>query len=146
MAIDYYAAGRGRREGSASAAWSTIAPEQTRNLDRTLEIRLASRTSTLDALLARYSSDTNPPSDDILQRAAIVLREDGDEDAARKVLEFLYERDIRNGSLTAANFLGLAEVRLQQGETSSALALLNRMALVAEDGFGNARSRRRATE
>ena len=119
----------------AVAAWSTIAPEQTRNLDRTLEIRLASRTSTLDALLARYSSDTNPPSDDILQRAAIVLRENGDEDAARKVLKFLYERDIRNGSLTAANFLGLAEVRLQQGEISSALALLNRMALVAEDGL-----------
>jgi tetratricopeptide (TPR) repeat protein len=72
---------------------------------------------------------------DVFQRASIALREGSDEDAARRVLEFLYERDIRDGPLTAANFLGLAEVRLQQGDTPAALALLNRMVLVAEDGF-----------
>jgi Flp pilus assembly protein TadD len=119
----------------ASEEWSQIAPEEIRNLDRTVEIRLASCTRTLDALLGRYGSDPNAPSDDVLQRAAIALRQDGDEDGARKVLEFLYERDIRNGSLSAANFLGLAEVKLQQSDISSALALLNRMALIAPEGF-----------
>jgi hypothetical protein len=55
------------------------------------------------------------------------------------VLAFLYDREIRNGHLEAANFLGLAEVDLQRGDTAAAVALLNRMALVvgnaAEDGF-----------
>ena len=37
--------------------------------------------------------------------------------------------------MEAANFLGLAEVKLQRGDTAAAVALLNRMALVLEDGF-----------
>jgi hypothetical protein len=45
----------------ATEAWSAIAPEQTRSLDRTVEIRLAARTRTLDALLDRYGSDSNAP-------------------------------------------------------------------------------------
>ena len=51
------------------------------------------------------------------------------------VLEFLYDREIREGRLQAANFLGLAEVKLQRNDTAAAIALLNRMALVVEDGF-----------
>jgi cellulose synthase operon protein C len=119
----------------ASEEWSQIAPKQIRNFDRTVEIRLASRTAALDALLARYRSDSDAPSAEIFERAAIALRSAGDEDGARKVLEFLYDREIRNGSLSAANFLGLAEVKLQRNDAPAALALLHRMALVVEDGF-----------
>jgi hypothetical protein len=50
-------------------------------------------------------------------------------------LAFLYDRELRTGHLEAANFLGLAEVDLQRNDTAAALALLNRMALVVEDGF-----------
>jgi tetratricopeptide (TPR) repeat protein len=51
------------------------------------------------------------------------------------VLEFVYEHEIRVGRLNASNFLGLAEVKLQRNEATAAIALLNRMGLVVEDGF-----------
>ena len=117
----------------ASAVWSAIAPEQIRSLDRALEIRLAARTGALDALLSRYQAAAEAPSDQTLQEAAVALRQHANERAARKVLEFLYERNLRNGSRTSADFLGLAEVKLQEGDASSALALLNRMVLVSMD-------------
>ena len=72
---------------------------------------------------------------DTLRNAALGLRHDGDENAARAVLEFLYDRELRGGRLEAANFLGMAEVKLQRNDTAAAVALLNRMALVVEDGF-----------
>jgi thioredoxin-like negative regulator of GroEL len=75
------------------------------------------------------------PSAEALQRAAVTLQHDGDETGARAVLEFVYDREIRNGHLEAANFLGLAEVKLQRGDAATAVALVNRMALVVEDGF-----------
>ena len=103
-----------------------------------VEIRLASRTGTLDAPLERYRSDPDKaPSTEILQRAAVTLRKDGDEAAVRAVLAFLYDREIRNGHLEAANFLDLAEVDLQRGDTAAAVALLNRMALVVDNASGD---------
>jgi Tfp pilus assembly protein PilF len=120
----------------AAAEWSQIAPDDAKKLDHSIEIRLASRTGTLDALLERYRTDPDSaPSTEILQRAAVTLRHDGDENGARTVLAFLYDREIRNGHLDAANFLGLAEVNLQRGDIAPAVALLNRMALVVADGF-----------
>jgi tetratricopeptide (TPR) repeat protein len=120
----------------AVAAFTQISPEAARRLDRSLEIRLASRTGTLDALLERYRSHPETaPASEILQSAAVALRSDRDEDGARTVLEFLYDHEIRNGSLVAANFLGLAEVKLQRNDTAQAVALLNRMALIVDDGF-----------
>ena len=75
------------------------------------------------------------PGAEILQRGAVDLRRDGEEASARTVLEFLYDRELGAGRLTAANFLGLAEVKLQRNDAAGALALLNRMALVADDPF-----------
>ena len=46
-----------------------------------------------------------------------------------------YDREIGSGHLEAANFLGLAEVKLQRGDIAAATTLLNRMTLVVEDGF-----------
>jgi cellulose synthase operon protein C len=101
-----------------------------------IEIRLASKTASLDLLLDRYRlQPESAPSVDNLRNAALVLRREGDENGARSVLEFLYDREIRSGHLEAANFLGLAEVKLQQNNTAEAIALLNRMALVVEGGF-----------
>jgi Tfp pilus assembly protein PilF len=123
----------------ASAAWSQIRSDHTGTLDRSVEIRLASRAGGLGALLERYRLNPDrAPSLGSLQGAAMALRSEGDENGARSVLEFLYGREIRGGHLDAANFLGLAEVKLQQNQAAEALALLNRMALVAggaADGF-----------
>lgn len=123
---------------AASEEWNLVAAADAANYDRSVEIRLASRTGTLDALLDRYRSDpSKAPSAEMLQRAVESLRKNGDETAARTVLAFLYDREIRNGHLEAPNFLGLAEVDLQRGETGAAVALLNRMALVVDGADGD---------
>jgi Flp pilus assembly protein TadD len=118
----------------ASAEWSLVPADAAGRW--AVEIRLAAAEGTLDALLERYRSQPqSAPSADALRDAAHSLRSQHNENDARAVLEFLYEREIRNGRLEAANFLGLAEVKLQRGDGATSLALLNRMALVAEDGF-----------
>ena len=87
--------------------------ESISRFDQSVEIRLAARTGTLAALLERYRSNPGTaPTAEILQRGAVDLRRDGDEASARLVLEFLYVRELGAGRLTAANFLGLAEVQL----------------------------------
>jgi hypothetical protein len=126
---------------SAAAEWSLIPDEDRARLNLAgdlarVEGRLASRAGTLDQLLARYRSQPDYAlSVQALREAALALRGDRDDNGARMVLEFLYEREIRNGHLEAANFLGLAEVKLERNDGVSALALLNRMALVADDAF-----------
>jgi tetratricopeptide (TPR) repeat protein len=126
----------------ASAEWSQVPNAAARarwgdyRFRDWVEIRLASKTGTLNALLARFAAqgDSAPPADN-LRDAALALRRDGDENGARAVLEFLYDRELHRGQLSAANFLGLAEVKLQRNDTAAALALLNRMPLVVDDGF-----------
>ena len=120
----------------ASTEWSRVPKEYAGNFDGSVEVRLACRTGTLDALLRQYRSHPDrSPSAEALQGAAVIVQHDGDETGARAVLEFVYDREIRNGHLEAANFLGLAEVKLQRGDAATAVALVNRMALVVEDGF-----------
>ena len=119
----------------AAAEWSQVPAARYPPKDE-VELRLASKTGGLDALLERYRlQPENAPGVDTLRNAALALRREGDENAARSVLEFLYDRELHEGRLDAANFLGLAEVKLQRGDTAAAIALLNRMALVLEDGF-----------
>ena len=123
----------------AAKEWDQIAPVPSRLENRlrdALDIRLASKRGQLDSLLERYHDQpqTAPPVEE-LRNGALQLRRDGDENGARSVLEFLYDREIRSAHLEPINFLGLAEVKLQRNDAVTALALLNRMALVAEDGF-----------
>jgi predicted Zn-dependent protease len=127
----------------ASAEWSQVPQVTTGRFGYgdyqfrdEVEIRLASKTGSLETLLERYRSQPeSAPLLDSLRNAAVALRRDGDENGARAVLELLYEREIGSGHLAAANFLGLAEVKLERNDTAAANALLNRTALVVEDGF-----------
>ena len=103
-----------------------------------LEIRLAAKTGTLGALLVSYREESqSAPDEATLREAALELRRGGVEESARSVLEFAYEREILDGHLAAANFLGLAEVRLQRGDPTAAVSLLNRMQLVSEEGYAS---------
>ena len=52
-----------------------------------------------------------------LQNAATDLKQKGDSAAARQVLEFVYNRQLESFQFSAATFLGLAEIRLEQGDT-----------------------------
>jgi tetratricopeptide (TPR) repeat protein len=127
----------------ASAEWAQVpaitgprSPDDDSQFRDEVELRLASKAGRLDSVLDRYRlHPESAPSLETLRNAALTLRRAGDENAARLVLESLYDRELRNGHLDAANFLGLAEVKLQRSDDAAAVALLNRMALVVEDGF-----------
>ncbi len=100
-----------------------------------LELRIAARAGTLAALLERYRRD--PPPGESLRSTAATLREQGDAPSARRLLEFVYSRELEAGALTAPNFLGLAEVKLEEKDPAGALALLRRMTLVAGEPFAH---------
>ncbi|HXE89455.1 MAG TPA: hypothetical protein VNK82_00675 [Terriglobales bacterium] len=103
-----------------------------------VEIRVAALGGKLADLFARYRSqpDEAPPLE-ALRNAALALRSDGQAATARQVLEFAYSRELENYSLEASNFLGLAEIRLEQGDTPGALELLRRMTLIGGAPFEN---------
>jgi len=123
----------------ASKEWNLASAVRSRwdnRLRDELEIRLASKSRRLDSLLGRYlSQPQTAPSMEDLRNGALALRRDGDEEGARSVLEFLYDREIRSGHLDPSNFIGLAEVKLERNDTATALGLLSRMTLVADDGL-----------
>ncbi len=102
----------------------------------TVEIRLAAQTRSLPALLDRYKRDLEkPPAIDSMRRAAELLKDAGDDASARRALEFVYTHELDAHSVEASNFLGLAEIRLDENDVPAALALLRRMNRVAGDGF-----------
>ena len=103
-----------------------------------LAMRLAAAAKKIDPLLDFYRQDPeHAPQFDMLREWATQLQKTGDETAARKILEFAYSREIENRNLTAANFLGLAEIRLDSGDLSGAMALLNRLTLTVGEPFAN---------
>ena len=55
------------------------------------------------------------------------------EKGSRAVMRFVYEQAIGNRELTEVNFLGLADIRLTEGDPAGAMELLRRMTLVAGD-------------
>ena len=124
----------------ASAEWNKLPADAREGAaldpDSVVEIRLASRTGALPALLQRYrSKPEGSPTTEVLRRAVEALRRDRQETAALSVLDFLYTHELDAGRLDAANFLGLAEVRLEQKNNATALQLLHRMALVTDKPF-----------
>jgi hypothetical protein len=103
-----------------------------------MEMRAAAQLGTLDAKLEAYQSDSqSAPAAEPLRAAARELFETGDKRSARKILEFVFARGIEEHQLVAANFLGLAEIRIADGDTDGAIVLLNRLVLVVGDPYQN---------
>ena len=103
-----------------------------------LEIRAAAQAGRLGALLEGYGrKPEDAPAASALLESAAALKTAGDAANARRLLEFAYSRELEAHNFTAANFLGLAEVRIEQGELPAAVALLRRMTLVADEPFQN---------
>jgi cellulose synthase operon protein C len=103
-----------------------------------LEARIAAAAGALDALLERYARDETRPVDfDALRSAAAALRQSGDQLSSRRIMEFVYTRQLDRGDLAPPIFLGLAEIRVQQGNLPAALVLLRRLALVVGGPFDN---------
>jgi tetratricopeptide (TPR) repeat protein len=72
-----------------------------------------------------------------LRQAATALQAAGQLPAARKILEFLFTQEIAAHQLNSANMLGLAEIRLQDGDTAGAMEVLDRLVLVVGQPFEN---------
>jgi predicted Zn-dependent protease len=102
------------------------------------ELRVAAHLGTLDAKITSYRSDPDrAPGADILRSSARQLFETGDKQSARKILEFVFARELDEHKLVAANFLGLAEIRIAAGDTPGAVALLHRLVTVVGDPYQN---------
>lgn len=103
-----------------------------------LELQAAAQLGTLDAKIAGYRSDpASAPASEILRTSARQLFEAGDKQSARKVLEFVFAREIDEHKLVATNFLGLAEIRIAAGDSLGALELLRRLVVVVGGPFEN---------
>ncbi len=103
-----------------------------------LQARIAAERNDLDALLSSYRATTeDAPNLSYLRSAAAELRQGGRKQAARKVLEYVFGREIEDHQLTAANLLGLAEIRIEDGDLPGGLELLHRATLVVGAPFEN---------
>jgi cellulose synthase operon protein C len=103
-----------------------------------LDLQVSAQLGTLDQKIAAYRAQPQTvPASAILRTAARQLFEAGDKQSARKILEFVFAREIDEHQLAAANFLGLAEIRLASGDTPGALDLLRRLVVVVGNPFEN---------
>lgn len=101
-----------------------------------LDLYLAERAGQLPKKIGKWrAGEETPPWDEVLQKAALELREKGSAAAARQLLRFHYERRLQQPSPVASEFLGLAEVLLEEGDVSGAVSQLRRMNLVMDPAF-----------
>jgi tetratricopeptide (TPR) repeat protein len=132
---------RTKQYASAAAAIAAL-PQETRTAQVgtlvPLELQVAAQLGALDSKLAAYRSEPETaPAPEILRSAARRLSEAGDKQSARKILELVFAREIEEHRLVAANFLGLAEIRLASGDTAGALDLLHRLVVAVGNPFEN---------
>jgi hypothetical protein len=100
-------------------------------------IRIAAQSNKLAELLQQFEQDPEKaPPLDALRNEALYM-EDKDPVNSRRLREYVYTRQIAERDFAPANFLGLAEIRLQQGDASQAMAILQRMTRVAGQPFEN---------
>ena len=103
-----------------------------------LDVYVAERAGSLpQRIQAWQSGEETAPSEAVVRRAAITLRDKGSVVASRQLLRFLYERQLQQTTPRPSEFLGLAEVLLEEGDTSGAVSQLRRMSLVTEPAFVN---------
>jgi tetratricopeptide (TPR) repeat protein len=127
-----------RRVVEAQAAFNNL-PEDFRDPRQprvaSIMVGLAAQSNKLDELLQQFQqAPEKAPTLDALRNAALSLQEK-DPAHARQLLEYFYARQIDEHNFAPANFLGLAEVRLHEGNVAQAVALLRRMNHVAGQPF-----------
>ena len=126
QAADEVAALRKNAAGSDSAA---LVP---------YEMQCAAKLGTLDTIFSGYKAEPQTaPSTESLRIAARQLFDGSDKQSARKILEFVFARQLEEHQLVATNFLGLAEIRIADSDLAGAVTLLKRLVLVAGDAYQN---------
>ena len=102
------------------------------------EMECAAKLGTLDTIISGYKADPQTaPGAESLRTGARLLFDGGDKQSARKILEFVFARELEEHQLVATNFLGLAESRIADGDTQGAVTLLKRLVLVVGDAYQN---------
>lgn len=103
-----------------------------------LWFRVALERNEFDSILGQYrAAPEKAPAGDVLRVVARALQTANQRVAARKIFEFVFSREIANHQLSSSNMLGLAEIRLQDGDTAGAMELLHRLTLVIGRPFEN---------
>lgn len=101
-----------------------------------IQLKTAAQTGGVNNIVDGYRANPDhAPSAEVLRKTATELQQAGDPQSARRILEFVFTREIEDHNLTAANMLGLADIRLQAGNLEGGLALLRRMTLVVGNPF-----------
>lgn len=100
-------------------------------------LEVAAAQGTLDQMLASWRKQQDTAPADALLRAAVENLAEKDQ---RAVMRFVYERALERRELTAANFLGLAAIDLDEHDTTGAVELLKRMTLVSDNMYADADS------
>lgn len=132
---------RSKQYAAAQAALSSL-PQETKDAQSSalvpLDLQAAAQLGTLDSILASYkTSPERAPAPDVLRTAARQLFEAGEKQSAGKILEMVFANEIAEHRLVAANFLGLADIRLASGDTAGALDLLRRLVVAVGSPFEN---------
>jgi tetratricopeptide (TPR) repeat protein len=103
-----------------------------------IRCRIALASGKFDSILEPYRANSEKaPRAETLREVATALQAAGQRPAARKILEFLFTQEIAAHQLNSANMLGLAEIRLQDGDTAGAMDVLRRLVLVVGQPFEN---------
>lgn len=128
-----------RRQAARAEAVLTSISASTRRSAQSelvpLEIQIAGLADSVPALLARYAARNEAPPVEVLRNGANELNRRGLATPARRVLEFIYTRELEAHRFDSANFLGLAEIRLVEGQTAAANDLLRRMTMLSGEPF-----------
>ena len=122
---------RNQRTAEAQRVFDSIESSQRQTqVFQEIEILLAAKQGRIASLLARYQDDplTAPPLF-VLSGAANTLRLSGDQENARAVLEYAFDQKLRSQTLSAPDYLGLAEAHLNTGDVAGARDLLQRLIL-----------------
>ena len=99
-----------------------------------IQLQLADVGKTLPELLARWKKNpAHAPASGALETASLKLSEAG----RRVLLRYVYESALEKRQFTAANFIGLAGVDLDEGKKEAALDLLKRLTLAGSDMFAD---------
>jgi len=102
-----------------------------------VELRLAEADGSLPQLVAQWKKH---PADAPVANYLMSVVQALSEPSRRIVMRFVYERALDARELTAANFLGLAAIDLDEGNVPDAVALLKRLTLISGNPYGDADS------
>ncbi len=101
-------------------------------------ILVAGRTGSMERLLASYRGRPDGgPDAKTLESVAAKLQSEKRLQPARALLEFAFSRGQSTHSLLATEYLALAEIRLQTGDTAGAVSVLEALSRTEGDTYAN---------